>query len=97
VDSGIGGAVAEVIGSKLRDVAKNHQVMCITHLPQIACFGDTHFLVSKKVEDDRTNAAVTLLDKTQRLDEITRMLGGVDMTEKTREHAREMLDGINKL
>ncbi len=95
VDSGIGGAVAEVIGSKLRDVAKDHQVICITHLPQIACFGETHFLVSKRVEGDRTNTAVTLLDKTERLDEITRMLGGVDITETTREHAREMLDGTN--
>lgn len=97
VDSGIGGAVAEVVGSKLRDVAKNHQVICITHLPQIACFGDRHFLVSKKVEGDRTNTEVTPLDETQRLNEITRMLGGVDITEATREHAREMLHGLHKL
>ena len=93
VDSGISGAVAEVIGRKLRDVAQDHQVICITHLPQIACFGDAHFLVSKKVEGERTNTEVTLLDKAKRVDEITRMLGGVDITEKTREHAREMLEG----
>ena len=96
VDSGIGGAVAEVIGSKLRDVAKNHQVMCITHLPQIACFGDTHFLVSKTVEGERTNTQVKVLDRSQRIDEITRMLGGLDITEKTREHAREMLNAAIK-
>ncbi len=96
VDSGIGGAVAEVIGSKLRDVAKNHQVMCITHLPQIACFGDTHFLVSKTIEGERTNTQVKVLDRPQRLDEITRMLGGLDITEKTREHALEMLNAAIK-
>ena len=97
VDSGIGGAVAEVIGSKLRDVAQNHQVICITHLPQIACFGDRHFLVSKKVEGERTNTEVTPVEGTERLDEITRMLGGVDITAATREHAREMLQGLQKL
>ncbi|MBN2569501.1 MAG: DNA repair protein RecN [Deltaproteobacteria bacterium] len=96
VDSGIGGAVAEVIGRKLRDVAQDHQVICITHLPQIACFGKAHFLVSKKVEGDRTNTEVTLLDKAKRIDEITRMLGGVNITEKTREHAMEMLEGAHK-
>lgn len=91
VDSGIGGAAAEVVGKKLKEVSKHHQVICITHLPQIACFGDTHFLVSKEVYEDRTNAGVDLLSEEQRLDEITRMLGGVEVTEKTRQHASEML------
>lgn len=91
VDSGIGGAAAEVVGEKLKDVSRHHQVICITHLPQIACFGDTHFLVSKKVQGERTNAGVGLLSEEERLDEITRMLSGVEMTEKTRQHASEML------
>ena len=91
VDSGIGGAAAEVVGKKLKEVSRHHQVICITHLPQIACFGDTHFLVSKEVYEDRTNAGVDLLSEPQRLDEITRMLGGVEITEKTRQHASEML------
>ncbi len=91
VDSGIGGAAAEAVGEKLKDVSRHHQVICITHLPQIACFGDTHFLVSKKVQGERTNARVNLLSEEGRLDEITRMLSGVEMTEKTREHASEML------
>ncbi|MEA3486616.1 MAG: DNA repair protein RecN [Thermodesulfobacteriota bacterium] len=91
VDSGIGGAAAEVVGKKLKEVSRHHQVICITHLPQIACFGDTHFLVSKEVNEDRTNAVVDLLSDPQRLDEITRMLAGVEITEKTREHASEML------
>ena len=91
VDSGIGGAAAEAVGKKLKGVSKHHQVICITHLPQIACFGDTHFLVSKKVSGERTNTRVDLLSETERLDEVTRMLGGVEMTEKTRQHASEML------
>ncbi len=91
VDSGIGGAAAEVVGKKLKDVSRHHQVICITHLPQIACFGDTHFLVSKKVQGERTNAGMDLLSEEGRLDEITRMLSGVEMTEKTRQHASEML------
>ena len=91
VDSGIGGAVAEVVGKKLRDVSRHHQVICITHLPQIACFGDAHFRVSKKVQGERTNAGVDLLSEAERLDEIARMLSGVEITEKTRQHASEML------
>ena len=91
VDSGIGGAVAEVVGKKLKEVSKHHQVICITHLPQIACFGDTHFRVSKEVYQNRTSAGVDLLSEPQRLDEITRMLSGVEITEKTRQHASEML------
>lgn len=92
VDSGIGGAVAEEVGKKLRDVARNHQVLCITHLPQIACFGDTHYRVTKSVVGDRTVTEVNVLTDEERLDEITRMLGGAELTEKTREHAREMLE-----
>lgn len=92
VDSGIGGATAELVGEKLRDVARHHQVLCITHLPQIACFADRHYRVKKAVFDGKTSATVSMLSKEERLDEITRMLGGVELTEKTRAHAREMLD-----
>jgi DNA repair protein RecN (Recombination protein N) len=91
VDTGIGGATAEIVGKKLREVSKHHQVICITHLPQIVCFGDDHFLVSKHVSGNRTTTEINVLTEQERLDEITRMLGGVDITEKTREHAWEML------
>ncbi len=91
VDSGIGGAMAGIVGRKLQEVSKRHQVICITHLPQIACFGDSHFLVSKRVSGERTNTQISVLSESDRLDEITRMLSGLKMTEKTREHAREML------
>jgi len=91
VDSGIGGAMAVVVGEKLKDVSKRHQVICITHLPQIACFGDSHFLVSKGVLKERTSTCIFVLSGSDRLEEITRMLGGLEATEKTREHALEML------
>ncbi|MCE5262369.1 MAG: DNA repair protein RecN [Deltaproteobacteria bacterium] len=91
VDSGIGGATAEIVGQKLREVARHHQVLCITHLPQIACCGDRHYLVVKNVAGERTNTSVALLSEEERLAEIARMLGGVELTKKTRDHAREML------
>jgi DNA repair protein RecN (Recombination protein N) len=91
VDSGIGGATAQIVGQKLREVARHHQVLCITHLPQIACCGDRHYRVVKRVAGERTNTSVSLLSAEERLTEITRMLGGVELTEKTKDHAREML------
>ncbi len=91
VDSGVGGAVAEVIGHKLRDVARHHQVLCITHLPQIAVFADQHLRVSKEVVDGRTRSRVERLDPAQQLEEIARMLGGVQVTQRTRAAAAEML------
>jgi DNA repair protein RecN (Recombination protein N) len=91
VDSGIGGATAEIVGQKLREVARHHQVLCITHLPQIACCGERHYRVVKRVAGERTNTSVSLLSGEERLEEIARMLGGIELTEKARDHAREML------
>jgi len=91
VDSGIGGATAEIVGQKLKEVARHHQVLCITHLPQIACRGDRHYRVIKGILGERTNTSISLLSEAERLEEIARMLGGVELTEKTRAHAREML------
>lgn len=91
VDSGIGGATAQTVGVKLRETADYQQVLCITHLPQIACFGHHHYLVAKAAEQDRTITSVELLTESGRLDEVARMLGGVDITEKTLAHAAEML------
>jgi DNA repair protein RecN (Recombination protein N) len=92
VDSGIGGATAEDVGKKLKGVAKHHQILCITHLPQIACYGDTHYRVAKTLSGERTIASIDVLSDKDRLDEIARMLGGAELTKKTREHAREMLE-----
>jgi DNA repair protein RecN (Recombination protein N) len=93
VDNGIGGATAEIVGRKLKEVSVNHQVICITHLPQIACFGEDHLYVSKKIMKGRTTTSVEKLDEEQKIEEISRMLGGVDVTQTTRKHAREMIDG----
>lgn len=91
VDTGVGGAVAEVLGRKLRDVARHHQVLCITHLPQIAAFADTHFQVRKEVVDERTRSAVRQLSSVERGEEIARMLGGISVGEATRRAARELI------
>lgn len=91
VDSGIGGATAEIVGHKLKDISANHQVICITHLPQIASFGGLHLRVTKKVEAGRTSTVVEKLDELEKIEEISRMLGGVDLTQTARDHARAML------
>jgi DNA repair protein RecN (Recombination protein N) len=96
VDAGIGGAVAEVVGWKLRELSKHHQVICVTHLPQIACFADQHYSVKKEVRGGRTITVVDRLDKEAIVDEISRMLGGVKVTEKTRAHAKEMIENAKK-
>jgi DNA repair protein RecN (Recombination protein N) len=96
VDAGIGGAIAEVVGRKLRELSKHHQVICVTHLPQIACFADKHHSVKKEVRAGRTVTVVDPLEKEAIVDEIARMLGGVKVTEKTRAHAKEMIENARK-
>ncbi|MCJ7704308.1 MAG: DNA repair protein RecN [Desulfobacterales bacterium] len=96
VDSGIGGAIAEVVGKTLKELSKHHQVICVTHLPQIACFADTHHSVGKEVKGRRTVTVVDRLEKEAIVDEIARMLGGVKVTEKTRAHAKEMIENAKK-
>ena len=91
VDAGVGGAVAEAIGRKIADVARHHQVLCITHLAQIAAFADVHFAVSKREEGGRTLADVKKLKAKERGEEIARMLGGLEITKQTRAHAEEMI------
>lgn len=96
VDSGIGGAMAEVVGKKLRELSHHHQVICVTHLPQIACFADQHHSVRKEVKSGRTITSVDRLEKETIIDEIARMLGGVKITEKTRAHAKEMIENAKR-
>jgi len=92
VDAGVGGAVAEAIGRKIADVARHHQVLCITHLPQIAAFADVHFAVSKREERGRTTTSVDKLDAASRVEEIARMLGGAKITPTTKRAAEELLE-----
>lgn len=91
VDSGVGGAVAEVVGRLLRELGARRQVLCVTHLPQVAACATSHFRVSKRDTQGSTRSAIEALDATARVEEIARMLGGINITETTRSHAREML------
>jgi len=91
IDTAIGGRIAQVVGKKLRLLSPNHQVICVTHLPQIAVFATNHYYVNKKVSAGRTKTIVDLLDKKGRESEIARMLGGERVTEITLKHAREMI------
>jgi DNA repair protein RecN (Recombination protein N) len=91
VDSGISGATAEVIGEKLSSLAAYHQILCITHLPQIASQGQNHFLVSKEVFNGRTQTIISGLEPEERVQEIARLLGGREITPRAVAHAREML------
>jgi DNA repair protein RecN (Recombination protein N) len=92
VDAGIGGGTAEVVGRKLRQLSRHHQIICITHLPQIAKFGKRHFCITKQVKAGRTRTAIRPLNKQDRYREIARMLGGEKITKTTLDHARELLD-----
>jgi DNA repair protein RecN (Recombination protein N) len=91
VDSGVGGGMAEIIGRKIRSVAQHRQVLCVTHLPQIAVFADQHFKVEKVVRGERTLSSVRRLTRKEQQEEIARMLGGLRITAKTRAAARELL------
>jgi DNA repair protein RecN (Recombination protein N) len=93
VDAGIGGRVADVVGRKLRTLGSAFQVLCITHLPQIAAYADTHFAIEKRVERGRTRTTVRRLDEAARVEEVARMLGGEAISDGLRASAREMLVG----
>ena len=91
VDSGIGGAVAEIVGRKLRALGASRQVLCVTHLPQVAAQGHAHYRVSKAASEGVTQSSVQLLDPAQREEELARMLGGVELTVEARAAARRLL------
>jgi len=92
VDSGIGGAVAEVVGQKLRRLGDKRQVLCVTHLPQVAAQGHAHLRVNKSTDGKSTRIDIEPLADAERRDEIARMLGGIDITRETLAHARQMLE-----
>ncbi len=91
VDAGVGGAVAEMVGRQLHALAVKGQVLCVTHLPQVASRSDHQLRVSKHVTDGKTRTRIEVLDEAARIEELARMLGGTHITERTRAHAREML------
>lgn len=92
VDAGIGGAVAETVGKLLRQLGESHQILCVTHLPQVAAQGNHHLKVSKSQAGDKTLSQVMPLARAERVEEVARMLGGATITDTTRRHARELLE-----
>ena len=92
VDSGIGGCVAEIVGALLKRLGQRHQVMCVTHLPQVAAMADAQWQVSKSSRNGATVSTISILNQAERIEEIARMLGGVRITDTTRKHAAEMLE-----
>src|SRR5215831_13392198 len=91
IDTGIGGRAAEAVGKKLKGLARANQVLCITHLPQIASFADHHYLIEKREVSGRARTFVRPLDAGQRKEEIARMLSGAKLTETSRQHAEQLL------
>jgi len=91
VDAGIGGGVAEIVGKKIMSLAQHHQVICITHLAQIAKFGHHHYCITKTIENNRTKTTIQPLTAEERIKEIARMIGGTTITQATLDHANEML------
>jgi DNA repair protein RecN (Recombination protein N) len=91
VDAGIGGGVAEVVGRKLQEVSADHQVLVITHLPQVACLGNRHFRIEKRTAGGRTSASIEPVEGEERVEEIARMGAGLEVSDTAREHARELL------
>ncbi len=92
VDVGVGGAVAEVVGCLLRELAARAQILCVTHLPQVAAQGHHHLKVSKETSGDSVQTRLEPLDEEGKVEELARMLGGLNITAQTRAHAREMLE-----
>jgi len=92
VDAGIGGAVAEIVGRELRKLGERGQVMCVTHLPQVACQAHHQLRVTKLTDGRTTRTTLNELTPGERVEELARMLGGVEVTDKAREHARDMLN-----
>ncbi len=95
VDAGIGGRVADAVGEKLKELARVHQVLCVTHLPQIASFAPSHYRIDKIEREGRTETRIARLDRESRVDEIARMLAGAVVTETARQHARQLVKDKN--
>jgi DNA repair protein RecN (Recombination protein N) len=97
IDIGIGGRAAEAVGQKLKELSRAQQVLCVTHLPQIAAFADQHFLVEKQERQGTTKTSVRLLNEEERTEEVARMLSGAKLTETSLRHAEQMLKSSRKV
>ena len=90
IDSGISGRTAQMVAEKMKMTGKNHQIICITHLPQIAAMADAHFLIEKMAENGSTVSQIRMLEREESISELARMLGGVKITDRVLESAKEM-------
>ena len=97
IDTGISGRTAQIVGEKILNTSKDHQVICISHLPQIAALADTHFLIDKTSNGNKTRTSIKKLEENERVEEMARILGGVDLTDTTLKHAREMIEMSKKI
>ena len=97
IDTGVSGRMAQVVGEKMLKVAKDRQVICVTHLPQIAALGAAHYVVEKTVEGERTGSRVLRLDEAGRVDELARLVSGAGDVESGRAYAKGMLDAAQRL
>jgi DNA repair protein RecN (Recombination protein N) len=92
VDTGVSGRVAQAIAEKIYRISVHSQVLCITHLPQVAAMADTHLFIMKEMQKGRTRTKVKVLNQEEKIKEIGRMISGVEMTDLTRQHAKELLE-----
>lgn len=97
IDTGISGRTAQVVGEKIVNISKEHQIICVSHLPQIAALADTHFSIYKNIHGSRTVTQIKKLSFEERIEELSRLLGGVNLTDTTKMHAKEMLDLATKI
>ncbi len=97
IDSGISGRTAQIVGEKIHKISRNHQVICISHLPQIAALADSHFVINKVILEDKTKTVISKLSEKERIEEMARLLGGVDLTDTTLRHASEMIQMSKKI
>ena len=97
IDTGISGRTAQVVGEKIKKISNGRQVISISHLPQIAALAETHFVIKKSSKNQQTITQVLKLSDEERVEELARLLGGVDVTETTKKHAKEMLEMSNRV
>ncbi len=91
IDTGIGGRAAESVGKKLKSLARSNQVLCVTHLPQIATFADHHYVIEKKERNGRIRTTIRPVSGEERTEEVARMLSGAKLTDTSRKHAEQMI------
>ena len=91
IDTGIGGRAADAVGKKLKTLARTTQVLCVTHLPQIAIFADQHYVIEKKTTSGKTKTTVRQISGDERIEEVARMLSGAKLTETSRKHAEQLI------